>query len=114
MLVRTSDGVAIIALDGSFGVECGDALHRTVLDLVENGQRTVIADLLGVTRLDAAGVGELVRAFTVVRAHDGEMAVVVDRDRIRELLDLTRLTTVVPTFPSIAEAAARLAPCPSC
>jgi anti-anti-sigma factor len=114
MMVRTSEGITIIALEGSFGIECGGALHRTVLDLLEDGRRAFIADLLGVTRLDAAGVGQLASAFRIVRANDGEMAVVVGSDQIRELLDVTELTRFVPTFASIAEAAAGLAPCASC
>jgi anti-anti-sigma factor len=114
MQVRTSDGISVVGLHGTFGVECGDGLHRTLVDLLESGQRVFIADLLGVTRLDAAGVGELVRAFTLVRGKGGEIAVVVGRDQVRELLDLTRLTTFVPTFESVAEAAASLAPCGSC
>jgi anti-anti-sigma factor len=114
MLVRTSDGFTIIALEGPFGIECGDRLHRTVLELLKSGQRTFIADLLRVTRLDAAGVGQLARAFTIVTANGGEMALVVGCDQIRELLDTTRLTRLVPTFASIAQAAEGLAPCASC
>jgi len=114
MFARTSDGITIVTLERIFGVECGDALYRTVLDLLEDGQRAFIIDLAGVTRVDAAAVGELARAFTTVRTNGGGLAVVVGCDQIRELLDVTRLTTFVPTFASIAEASARLAPITSC
>ena len=111
MLVRTSDDITTIAIEQSLGIECGDALHRTVLDLLEDGQRAFIVDLLGVSRVDAAGLGQLVRAWTTVRATGGDLKVVVTRDQIRELLALTRLTSVVPTFASVADAAATFAPC---
>ena len=114
MFARTSDGITIVTLERIFGVECGDALYRTILDLLEDGQRAFIIDLVGVTRVDAAAVGELARAFTTVRANGGGLAVVVGCEHTRELLDATRLTTLVPTFPSIAEASARLATITSC
>lgn len=109
MLVRTAPGITTIALLQSLGTQSGNALHRTVLDLLAEGERTLIVDLLAVSRIDAAGLGELVRSFTAVRTNGGEMAVVVDRGQIRALLDVARLTTVLPTFGSVAEAAAKLA-----
>jgi len=114
MFARTSDGITIVTLERIFGIECGDALHRTVVDLLEDGQRAFIIDLVGVTRVDAAAVGELARAFTAVRTNGGGLVVVVGCNQIRELLDLTRLTTFVPIFPSIDEASARLAPITAC
>jgi anti-anti-sigma factor len=114
VFARTSDGITTVTLERIFGVECGDALHRTVVDLLEDGQRAFIIDLARVTRVDAAAVGELARAFTTVSANGGGLVLVVGCAQIRRLLDLTRLTTFVPVFPSIAEASARLAPIASC
>jgi len=111
MFVRTADAITTIALDGSLDIACGDALHRTVLDLLEDGHRAVIVNLLGVSRVDAAGLGQLVRAFTTVRGAGGELKVVVRCDQIRELLERTRLTTVVPTYASSVAAARSFASC---
>ncbi len=101
MFVQTSDGITTIAMEHSLAIECGDALHRTVLDLLDDGRRALIVDLVGVSRLDAAGIGQLVRAFTAVRERGGALKVVVRCDQIRELLDRTKLTTIVPTFSSV-------------
>ena len=106
---RTSDGITTITLDGAFGAGSGDALHDMLLQAVEGRTRAIVLDLLAVTRIDAAGLGELARAFTVVQAYGSEFKIVVQSDVIREMLIRTRLTTVLPTFSSSAEALASLA-----
>ncbi|HZT77385.1 MAG TPA: STAS domain-containing protein [Vicinamibacterales bacterium] len=105
MVVHSKQGIATLTLQNSQSIASGDALHRALLDVLEQGHRAVIIDLRTIERIDAAGLGQLVRAYTTVRDRAGELKVVVGpATPIRELLDRTRLTTVLPTYVSTADA----------
>ena len=113
MVLHTAQGITTLALQHSLGVECGDALHQSVLDLLENGHRALVVDLRDIKRIDAAGLGQLVRAYTAVCDRGGELRVVACK-QVREVLSRTRLTTVLPTYASSADARASFAGRPSC
>ena len=114
MLVQTSHGIATITIERSLGFACGDALHQTVRNVLDEGHRALVVDLTGVSRVDAAGLGQLMRAFTAVSERGGALRLAVAREQLRELLDIARVTSVIATYESAAEAAASLAPCPLC
>ena len=113
MVLDTTQGITTLALQHSLGAEGGDALHQSVLDLLENGHRALVVDLLDITRIDAAGLGQLVRAYMAVCDRGGELRIVACR-QVREVLSRTRLTTVVPTYASRADARASFASYLSC
>jgi anti-anti-sigma regulatory factor len=54
--------------------------------LVRRGARDIVLNLAGVSRIDAAGVGELVRAFNVTRAADAACRIVESGPWVREIL----------------------------
>ena len=108
MRVQTSIGIATITIERALGIECGDALHRTVLDVLEDGHRAVVVDLAAVSRVDAAGLGQLMSAFRSVRASDGALTLVAS-EHVRALLDVARVPSVIPTFASVSDAVANVA-----
>ena len=108
MLIRTRslDAITTIDLHGRLGVEDGGALHEAVRELLNVGRREVVLNLLGVTGVDAAGLGELADAFSLVRASGGELRLVLRCDTVRELLIRTNLLGMLPTFQTESEAIA--------
>jgi anti-anti-sigma factor len=108
MLIRTwsLDAVTIVDLHGRLGVETGDGLRTVVRDLVTANRCEVLLNLLGLTGVDAAGLGALAEALSLVRANGGTLRLVVRCATVRELLVRTRLLDLLPTFPSEAEAIA--------
>jgi anti-sigma B factor antagonist len=108
MLIRTRslDAITAIDLHGRLGVENGGALHEAVRDLLNAGRREVVLNLRGVRGVDAAGLGELADAFSMVRASGGELRLVLRCETVRELLIRTNLLGLLPTFPTEAEAIA--------
>jgi anti-sigma B factor antagonist len=68
--------------------------------------RRVVVNLAAVSRIDAAGLGELVRAFHTVGAADGEMKLVVHSPAIRDLLARTHLLALFPAYDTEAAALA--------
>jgi anti-anti-sigma factor len=106
------DTITIIDLHGRLGVESGGALYNAVHDLVNAGGREVVLSLLGVTDVDAAGLGALASTFSLVRDNGGQLKLVVRCATVRELLIRTKLLDLLPTFPTEAEAIARPASAP--
>ena len=62
-------------------------LRRRVLALLRLGNRNLVLDLAAVSRIDAAGIGELVRAYNMTVAVHGSLRVVRATTWVREILE---------------------------
>jgi anti-anti-sigma factor len=61
--------------------------------LLRRGERDIVLDLARVSSIDAAGVGELVRAYNLAAAMDGLLRVAHVTKRVREMLERAGLLT---------------------
>jgi anti-anti-sigma factor len=77
----------VIYLEGAFRAPLSGDLRHRVHALLREGARTVIVDLASVPRIDAAGVGQLVRAYNVATAGNGKLKIVRATTRVREMLE---------------------------
>ena len=59
---------------------------RRVRMLLDRGERRIVVDLSRVVAMDAAGVGELVRAFSATCAAGGVLRIARASRRIRQIL----------------------------
>ncbi len=65
---------------------------------------TLILDLTGVPFVDSVGIGALVGAY-VSRQRDGrKLALVGVSQRVTAAMDITRVTSLFPTFPTVEAA----------
>jgi anti-anti-sigma factor len=64
----------------------GELLHM-VLTLLRRGGRRIVLDLAGVSRIDAAGIGELVRAYNIATAANAAFRIANANPRVREMLE---------------------------
>jgi anti-sigma B factor antagonist len=85
-------------------------LHDKVRSLVEQGQKKVLVDLAGVSYVDSAGLGELVQTNSTAKNHGGSMKLFAPSARLRELLVVTRLTTLLGVYDDEAQALASFEP----
>ena len=108
MLIRTwlLDDVAVVEASGRLCVESASSLGEAVREASQIRGRRLVLNLAAVSRVDAAGLGELVRAFHIVGAADGEMKVVVRSPAIRDLLVRTHLLALFPAYETEAAALA--------
>lgn len=67
------------------------AFRHVVRTLVRRGERGIVVDLAGVSRIDAAGIGQLVRAYNIAAASGGALRIVNTSSRVREMLERVRL-----------------------
>jgi anti-anti-sigma factor len=75
-----------VHLSDSFRFPCTSDLRHRVRSLLRRGERAIVLDLARVTSTDAAGIGELVRAYNMTVAMDGELRIMHATKRVRELL----------------------------
>jgi anti-anti-sigma factor len=55
------------------------------------GYRRILLDLSGLLAIDAAGIGELIRAYNTTTAEGGVLRIVNANARVRRLLEITRV-----------------------
>ncbi|HUJ21872.1 MAG TPA: STAS domain-containing protein [Bryobacteraceae bacterium] len=92
------DDVCFLRLKGRF-ITGGDAgyLKAKTDELKACGCRKVLADFRDVPYVDSTGIAFVVGVYTsVTRSLGGRFVVSTPNHRVREILDLTRLSTVIP------------------
>ena len=81
----------IVRVEGPLRVPVSRALRREVRALLQRGERAIVVDLAKVSRIDAAGVGELIRAFNMTAAVDGALRIANASAWVRQILELIGL-----------------------
>jgi anti-anti-sigma factor len=84
-------GVSVLHLVGALRWSLSPALRQRVEALLGRGERTILVDLTGVTAIDAAGVGELVRVRAMADLVNGELWIENASATTRALLERARL-----------------------
>ena len=72
-----------------------DQLRREVL---EQSDSRVIIDLSRVTKIDSAGLGQLMGCYSHLVRNSGAMKIVNARPEIRKLLDMTGISMLLPNY----------------
>jgi anti-anti-sigma factor len=83
-----STRLAIVRVAGALRAPVNGELRETLATLVRRGERRVLLDLAGLRDIDAAGVGELIRAFNTVRAAGGVLRIAHPHRYVRRPLRL--------------------------
>jgi anti-sigma B factor antagonist len=88
-------GITVVDCAGKLTFDRGaSTLHHTVLDLLYAGRTRVILNFSEVTRVDCAGLGELVSLFKLTGEIGAELRLTNLSQRVKQLLDLTQLLSV--------------------
>ncbi len=103
------DRICVIRLKGRFKTGCND-FYLTVNEHVRRmGCRGLVANCVEVPYLDSTGIACLVGLFTTVRNVRGAFALAEASDRIKSVLHLTKLDTILPIYDTEVEALAAVA-----
>jgi len=81
----------IVRVTSSLSLPGSRTLRHRVRALLRRGERRIVLDLSAVSRIDAAGVGELIRAFNMTAAVNGALRVVNAPAWVREILERAHL-----------------------
>lgn len=79
-------------------------LRSKLVHLVEAGHLKIILNLQGVTYIDSSGLSTLVACYTTARKHNGDLKLAHLTTRVRDLLQITRLSTVFETYATVEDA----------
>lgn len=102
---RVVDGVTVIDVAGRivFG-EDTDQLRKSVRTFLGESSPKVILNLADVTYVDSGGIGCMVGLFTTARAAGGDLKVACANERVRHVLQITRLMPILGVFDKEADA----------
>jgi anti-sigma B factor antagonist len=102
---RVVNDVTILDLKGKITLGEGDeALKDKINSLVLQEKKRILLNLAEVPYIDSAGLGEIVRTYTMVSRQGGQLKLVNLTKRITDLLMITKLLTVFETFESESDA----------
>jgi anti-sigma B factor antagonist len=89
------EDVTIVNVSGRITLGEGNVMLREVVrQLVDQGHKKIALNLHEVGYVDSSGLGELVKAYTTVRNHGGQLKLVDPSKRLQDLLKMTNLTAV--------------------
>ncbi len=99
-------GVTALVIKGSIhcGPECA-RLEKQVDELIGLSENRVIFDMAGVTHMDSAAIGALVRCLTKLKKVGGGLRMACAQPMVDYSLKLTKLDKLIPNFKSVGEAA---------
>ena len=103
---RQAGNVTIITITGDITLnKGGDVLLKDkVQSLLQQGQTQLVLDLGGVSYVDSAGLGQLVQIHATTRSKGGSLKLLNVTKRLRDLLVVTKLSTVFDTYENENEA----------
>jgi anti-anti-sigma factor len=83
--------VSVLHLEGPLYAVLGAELQHKVQALLNRGERKILLSLSGVSDVDAAGLGELIRAYNMTMAANAVLRITQVTSRVREVLERVRL-----------------------
>ena len=105
---ETRDGVSILRLKGRFVTGSDAALVSARKSLEEAGIDKTILDLGAVPYIDSTGLAFVVELHKSLAVRGGQLFLANANERVREILEITRISEVVPLFQDVEDAEAAL------
>ena len=91
--------VTVVELTGRLIADDGDtSFTNRITTLVAAGQANLLIDLSRVTYIDSGGVGALVSMFLHAARRGGRLKLLRANDRVRRVLEMTRLIDIFEVF----------------
>jgi anti-anti-sigma factor len=95
--VKQKNEVFLLRCEGRFVAGTDPEYLRVKRDEIKGLDcKKVLADFSEVSHVGSAGIGFIVGVYTSTRNSGGRFTLVGLRPRVREIFDLTRVSTVIP------------------
>src|SRR5215831_12819604 len=102
---RQAGNVTILDLAGKIMLGDGSGqLRSAIKEAVNAGHNDILVNLADVTYLDSAGLGELVGSYATVTNAGGRIKLLNTQGKVKDVLTITKLYAVFPTFEDEATA----------
>ena len=86
------------------------SLRNQIHELAEGGRLKIILNLAQIAYIDSSGLGELVSAYATVKNRGGSIKLLHLTSRVRDLLQITKLSTLFEVFDDETKALASFSP----
>jgi anti-anti-sigma factor len=93
LVTRTVSGAVILDVSGRLCF-CEGALSGKIIALLKERHRRFVINLSGITHIDAFGLGQLIKVWTLVQNKGGDVSLMRPSIRVLKLLGITKLNTV--------------------
>ena len=103
---RELEGVTVVACHGRIVLGDESAGMRQTLKRALTSSKHLVLDLSGVTYIDSTGLGTLVGVYSSARGAGADIKLAGLNQRLRDLLQITKLVTVFEVYESVQEALA--------
>jgi anti-sigma B factor antagonist len=95
LTTRQVDDVSVVDVAGKITLgEGSSSLRQLLQDLVRAGHKKILLNLQNVNYIDSAGIGELVSGYTSLTNQGGTLKLLGLTNRVKDLLQITKLYTV--------------------
>jgi len=103
---QTPEGIALLTLRGSIhtGPDCR-RVEQEVEQLLQNKQTRAVFDFTGVTHIDSAAIGVIVRCYSRLKNAGGALRLAGCNGMVVSSMKLTKVDKVIDMFPTAAAAA---------
>ena len=96
---RRLEGVVTLDLTGRITIGDGTLiLRKQIQTLLDQDERRILLNLAEVDYIDSSGLGEVVRSYTTVRNAGGDLKLLSLTRKVRDLMQITKLLTVLDVF----------------
>jgi len=110
METRDAGGVTVIACQGHITFGEGATALREKLKLALNSSRRIVLNLAGVSYIDSGGLGTMVGVYSSARSAGADIKLSGLGQRLRDVLQVTKLVTVFEVYDSEQQAIAAFPP----
>ncbi len=83
-----------------------ETLVAKLREAIDGGATHLLVNLEGVSQIDSSGISTLVRNYVTIGKKGGSLKLMKPVGRVREVLEVTRLTSCIPTFDDESKALA--------
>jgi anti-sigma B factor antagonist len=105
--VRRDGEVTLLDVRGRATIGAGnDLLSAKLREAVEGGCSKILVNLEGIAQIDSSGISTLVRNYVTLGKKGGTLKLMKPTGRVKEVLEVTRLVSCIPTFEDEAKALA--------
>jgi anti-sigma B factor antagonist len=103
---RASGSVTVLDVSGRMTIEALRDMPLTtkVRRLLQDGRAHIVLNLEGVPYLDTTGIANIVEAYVATRRQGGSLKLLHLTPRVRAVLTMTRLLTILDAYEAEADA----------
>src|ERR1700692_977718 len=102
---KKSEGVSVLAFrDNAELTHSAQDLEELRRGVLEQSDSRVLIDLSRVTKIDSAGLGQLMSCYSHLVRNQGSLKVVHATPEVRKILDMTGISTLIAAFNDEQEA----------